>query len=142
MTNMKKFVNKHVDCEKSEELRSQVLNFWESKWSFSQIVKYFKNHGINISNGINISKGTMPNIKNDKENDRKKPNQRSNCGRKSKLNKQQFGELVKMAKNPNPKTQKEMAKKFNVIRQTISYQINKIINYKKVVKPKGHHLSS
>ena len=46
--------------KKSVELRGQVLCFLELNWSFSQIIKHFKNKG------INISRKTISNIKNGK----------------------------------------------------------------------------
>ena len=46
-----------------------------------------------------------------------------------------------MVTNPNSPTQKELAKKFNLTRQGIGYQINKKIKKKRVIKPKAHFLS-
>jgi hypothetical protein len=42
-----------------------------------------------------------------------------------------------MIKNPNPPTQSSMAKKLNVSRRVIGYQINKKLGFKLVKKPKG-----
>lgn len=117
------------------ELVGQIKCFLEQKWSYRVIINYFKKKKISVSLKL-ISK-----IKNNSENDNNLINKSLNYGRKSLLSKPQLRRLKEMVIKPNPPTQKSMGKKLGVSQQVISYQINKKLKYKKVVKPKGHELT-
>ena len=63
-------------------------------------------------------------------------------GAKSVLSEVQFSRLKDMVSNPNPITQRAMAKRLETSPQVINYQINKVLKKKLVKKPKCQALSA
>ena len=122
-------------ARKSPEVKGAIWEFLKLGWSFSQIIKHFKQINVNISKGL-ISK-----IKNNQENNSSIANHGNYRGRKPKLNKDQMKKLKKMVENPNPRPQRVMANLLNVSPRVINYQIHKVLNKKKVNKPKVHALT-
>ncbi len=106
------------------------------KWSHSVIIKYFKDRNIKLSKG-NISYVKEKSL--NSENNEEKVETR---GRKSILTEIQKTTLRRMTENPNPMTQQDMGDKLNKSKQLINYQINKVLDKKLVVKPKGQVLSA
>jgi transposase len=105
------------------------------KYSYSLIIDHFK------AKNIKVVKSTISKIKNKSENNQNLANKVETRGRKTMLSKQQITRLKKMAENPNPRTQKSMAKSLNISQQVVSYQINKVLDKKLTKKPKGQELS-
>lgn len=112
-------------ARKSPEVKSTIREFLKLRWSFSQIIKHFK------QSNVNISKGLISKIKNNQEDDSSIANHGNYHGRKPKLNKNQMMKLKKMVENPNPRPQRVMANIFNVSARVINYQIHNVLNKKK-----------
>ena len=122
-------------ARKSAEVKGAIREFLKLRWSFSQIIKHFK------QSNVNISKGLISKIKNNQENDSSIANHGNHRGRKPKLNKDQMSKLKKMVENPNPRPQRVMANLFNVNPRVINYQIHKVLDKKTVKKHKIHALT-
>ena len=118
------------------EVEQKVLTFLSLGWPPKVILSALKKENIVIHRNM-ISK-----INNRKENPIKIKPKVEKRGRPSKLSSGQLRQLNKLVENPNPPTQKVMANKFNVSRNVIIYQINKVLKKKLVKKPKGQALSA
>ena len=118
-------------ARQSAEVKSAIREFLRLRWSFSQIIKHFK------QSNINISKELISKIKNNQENDSSIANHGNYRGRKPKLNKDQMSKLKKMVENPNPRPQRVMANLFNVNPRVINYQIHKVLDKKQLKNPKS-----
>src|ERR1700744_796680 len=99
------------------------------------IIKHFQ------KKNVSISKTTITNIKNRKENvvtTNPKPKKR---GRRSTLSERQLSDLKKMAELPNPPTQDAMAQKLKTTKNIARYHIRESLDKRLALKPKVHGLS-
>ena len=82
---------------------------------------------------ISISKSTISDIKNEKENPKEINKKMFKKGNRRSLTEIQIKGLKIMAENPNPPTRKAMANKLKTTRSVVIYGINHILK-KKLVK--------
>lgn len=118
------------------EVEHKVLAYLDLGMTPKVILKTLKKQNI-VIHPIMISR-----IRNRRENPIQIKPKVQKRGNRSILSSVQFSQLNKIVQNPNPPTQKEMANKFKVSQQVISYQINKVLKKKLVKKPKGQRLSA
>ena len=120
----------------SPEVCGKVLAFLGLNYSHWKIIKTLKKQNINITSG------TITNIKKRSESGAKKVKNVSNCGRKSVLTERQISTLNNMTSNKNPLSQQRMASKIGTERYVVSYHIRKKLKKKVVKKPKCHALTA
>lgn len=117
-------------------VEGQIRALLDIKWSERMIIQHLKKKKISVSKGvINRIKNREPKSSPVKENKRQKG------VNFKKFNDRKMKKLGTMAKNPNPKTQTQIARALGVTQPVISYHINKSLNMKKKMKRLGHLLS-
>lgn len=117
-------------------VEARVISYCMAGYSDSVILKTLK------KDNIKIGKGTLWKIKKRATNP---PENKENVDPKSRrphvLSTRKLKTLEKMAKDPNPPSQRHMAKVLKVSQSTISRGINEKLRLKKRIKPKVHHLT-
>ena len=117
------------------EVVYRIWAFLDLGWSYSMIIKELKRQNIKMSRSL------ISDIKKRRGKTQENKTEVETRGRKSILSETQLSNLKKWTDIPNPPTQIDMAKRLKTTQQVISYQINKVLNKKLSLKPKGHHLT-
>lgn len=123
----------------ADEIKGKIKAFLGLKFSISLIQKELKKQN------INISRGSISNIKNENnKKDKTKPScvkSKKGRGRPRALSSVQLNQLKNAINKPNPPSNTQLSKKFNISRTAIGYNIKKILNFTKVSKGSVHHLT-
>lgn len=115
--------------------KGRVLQLLDLGWSFWRVQKEF------LNNGVEISRGTISRIKNNKENASGKVKKKKIIMKARKMTNDKILRLKNMVQNPNPMTQADMANSLKVSPTCVRDTIKKKLKMKLVKKLKVHFIN-